>query len=156
VSEQSARASWRRVWWRRWLQRSLTTLHIAGYRATGGVIGHRLGPLPNLLLRTTGSQTGKRRTVALTYVQANGQLGLVASNFGSRTAPHWYRNLLAQPEADVQLKRRRWKVRARPATPEEWTILWSAALLIWPPWAAYAERAGREIPILILEPSGAS
>jgi deazaflavin-dependent oxidoreductase (nitroreductase family) len=152
VSEQAS-APWRRVWWRRWLQRTLTAAHIAGYRATGGMIGHRLGPLPNLLLTTRGSRTGKRRAVVLTYVQVEGLLGLVASNFGSRAAPHWYRNLQKHPEAEVQLKRRRWVIRARLATPDEWTRLWSAALTIWPAWAGYAERAGREIPIVVLEPT---
>jgi deazaflavin-dependent oxidoreductase (nitroreductase family) len=134
------------------LQRSLTVLHIASYRASGGVIGHRLGPLRNLLLTTTGSRTGKRRTVVLTYVRVDGLLGLVASNFGSRTVPQWYINLQKHPEAEVRLKGRKWRVRARVATPDEWTKLWSAALVIWPAWAGYAARAQREIPILVLEP----
>jgi deazaflavin-dependent oxidoreductase (nitroreductase family) len=134
------------------LQRILTALHIASYRATGGIIGHRLGPLPNLLLTTRGRSSGKSRTTALTYIQVDGLLGLVASNFGSRTAPHWYRNLEAYPEASVQLKRRRWKVRARLSTPEEHERLWAAALKIWPAWAGYRERAQREIPIVVLVP----
>jgi deazaflavin-dependent oxidoreductase (nitroreductase family) len=145
--------TWRRVWWRRWLQWALTSLHIACYRATGGIIGHRLGPLPNLLLTTRGRRSGRSRTTALTYVQADGLLGLVASNFGSRTAPSWYRNLQEHPVAGIQLKRRRWVARARPATPEEHERLWNAALKIWPPWAGYAERARREIPIVVLVPS---
>jgi F420H(2)-dependent quinone reductase len=152
VSEQGKTAvAWRRVWWRRWLQRGLTTLHIASYRATGGLIGHRLGSLPNLLLTTSGSRTGKRRTVVLTYIQVDGMLALVASNFGSRRAPQWYQNLQKRPEAAVQLKRRRWVVQARPATSDEWTRLWSAALAIWPAWAGYADRAERDIPIVVLE-----
>jgi deazaflavin-dependent oxidoreductase (nitroreductase family) len=150
----SKATTWRRVWWRRWLQRVLTSLHIASYRATGGIIGHRLGPLPNLLLTTRGRRSGRPRTTALTYVQSDGLLGLVASNFGSRTAPHWYRNLQEHPEASVQLKRRRWPVLARPATPEEHKRLWTAALAIWPAWAGYAERARREIPIVVLVPTG--
>jgi deazaflavin-dependent oxidoreductase (nitroreductase family) len=106
-----------------------------------------------LLLTTHGRRSGRSRTTALTYVQADGLLGLVASNFGSRTAPHWYRNLEEHPEASVQLKRRRWLVRARPATPEEHEHLWTAALAIWPAWAGYAERARREIPIVVLVPT---
>jgi deazaflavin-dependent oxidoreductase (nitroreductase family) len=150
--------TWRRAWWRRALQRALTTLHIACYRATGGLIGHRLGPLPNLLLTTTGRRSGKPRTTALTYIRldgadgADGLLALIASNFGSRTQPQWYRNLATRPEATVQLKRRRWRVRARPVTDEERERVWSAALVIWPAWAGYATRARREIPIVALEP----
>lgn len=145
--------AWRRVWWRRALQRTLTALHIACYRATGGAIGHRLGPLPNALLTTVGRHSGKPRTTVLTYIQVDGLLAVIASNFGSRTAPHWHRNLEAHSDATVQLKRRRWPVRARRATPDEHVRVWSAALKIWPAWASYAERARREIPIMVLEPA---
>jgi deazaflavin-dependent oxidoreductase (nitroreductase family) len=144
--------TWRRSAWRRLLQRILTSLHIACYRATGGVIGHRLGPLPNLLLTTTGRHSDRPRTTALTYIQVDPLLALIASNFGSRIAPHWYRNLEAHPEAEVQLKRKRWRVRARPTTAEERELIWSAALSIWPAWKGYAKRAQREIPIVVLEP----
>lgn len=150
---QQPTATWRRSAWRRLLQRTLTSLHIACYRATGGIIGHRLGPLPNLLLTTTGRHSGKPRTTALTYIRVGPLLALVASNFGSRTAPHWYRNLEAHPEAKVQLKRKRWRVRARPTTAEEHELIWPAALSIWPAWKGYAQRAQREIPIVILEPT---
>lgn len=152
IQQQTATITWRRVWWRRALQRVLTSLHIACYRATGGVIGHRLGPLPNVLLTTTGRRSGKPRTTVLTYVRVDGLLAVVASNFGSRTAPQWYRNLTDHPDATVQLKRHRWPARARLATAGERERLWSAALVIWPAWAGYSERAQREIPIVILEP----
>ena len=91
---------------------------------------------------------------ALTYIRADGLLGLVASNFGSRTAPQWFRNLEAHPEATVQIKRHRWAVHARLATPDEHARIWRAALVIWPAWAAYAQRTnalsaprGRFVPL---------
>jgi len=152
VEQPNSVTIWRRVWWRRWLQRALTTMHIASYRATGGLIGHRVGSLPNVLLTTIGRTSGKPRTTALTYIRTDELLALIASNFGSRSAPQWYRNLLAHPEATVQLKRRRWAVRTRTATPDEHELIWSAALTIWPAWAGYAERAQRDIPIVVLEP----
>ncbi|HEX8730021.1 MAG TPA: nitroreductase/quinone reductase family protein [Ktedonobacterales bacterium] len=152
IQPRGAPLRWRRVWWRRAMQRALTSLHIACYRATGGVIGHRVGPLPNLLLTTTGRKSGKPRTTPLTYISVDGLLAVIASNFGSRTEPQWYLNLAARPEATAQLKRRRWRVRARPVTPAERERIWSAALVIWPAWAGYAERAQRDIPIVALEP----
>lgn len=152
MREAATNTTWRRVWWRRWLQRALTSLHIACYRATGGLIGHRVGPLPNLLLTTTGRRSGKPRTTVLTYIEVDGLLALIASNFGSRTAPQWYRNLMTHPKATVQLKRHRWSARVRLATQGERERIWPAALKIWPAWADYAERARREIPIVVLEP----
>lgn len=144
--------TWKRARWRLTLQRALTGLHLWLYQWTGGVIGHRLGPLPNLLLTTIGRRSARPRTTILTYIADGGQLALIASNFGSRTPPQWYRNLEARPSATVQLKRRRWPVRARPATEAERTRLWAAALTIWPRYADYAERAERVIPIVVLEP----
>src|SRR5262249_40677577 len=125
--------------------------HMACYRASRGVIGHRLGPLPNLLLTSIGRRSGKARTTVLTYLRLEGLLAVVASNFGSRTTPQWYRNLEVCPEATVQLKEHRWPVRARLATPDECERLWAAALRTWPAWASYAARAQREIPIVVLE-----
>jgi deazaflavin-dependent oxidoreductase (nitroreductase family) len=119
VHPPSTARRWRRVWWRRALQGGLTALHLACYRATGGAIGHRLGPLPHLLLTTTGRRSGRPRTTVLTYLRTAGLLALVASNFGSRTAPQWFRNLEAHPAARVQLKRSRWVVHTRLATAEE-------------------------------------
>ena len=153
IQQQTATIAWRRVWWRRALQRVLTSLHIACYRATGGLIGHRIGPLPNVLLTTTGRRSGKPRTTVLTYIRVDELLAVVASNFGSRTAPQWYRNLTERPEATVQLKRHRWPVRARLTTADERERIWPAALVIWSAWAGYAERAQRDIPIVILEPA---
>ena len=152
LQQESTAIRWRRVWWRRLLQRALTSLHLACYQATGGAIGHRLGPLPNLLLTTTGRRSGKSRTAVLTYTQVDGLLALVDSNFGSRTAPAWYGNLEEHPEARVQLKHRRWSVRARLTTPEERERIWTAAVAIWPAFASYAKRAQRDIPIVVLEP----
>jgi deazaflavin-dependent oxidoreductase (nitroreductase family) len=153
VQQPGTATTWRRVWWRRALQRVLTSLHLACYRASGGAIGHRLGPLPNLLLTTTGRKSGRLRTTVLTYIRVEGLLALIASNFGSRTAPQWYRNLERHPDAMVQLKRQRWSVCTRPATAEERDRIWSAALRIWPAWAGYGKRAQRLIPIVVLEPA---
>lgn len=153
LREGSVAVAWRRVWWRRAIQRTLTSLHIVCYRATGGVIGHRIGPLPNLLLTTTGRRSGQPRISVLTYIRVGEQLAVIASNFGSRTPPRWYRNLERQPEAIAQLKRRRWPVRARLAMSDEHMRIWSAALAIWPAWAGYAKRAQREIPIVVLDPA---
>src|SRR5512146_2117481 len=97
VQRQSATMTWRRVWWRRAIQRALTSLHIACYRATGGLIGHRVGPLPNILLTTTGRRSGLPRTIALTYIRVDELLAVIASNFGSRTEPQWYLNLVERP-----------------------------------------------------------
>jgi deazaflavin-dependent oxidoreductase (nitroreductase family) len=153
LQEGSVAVTWRRVWWRRAIQRLLTSLHITCYRATGGVIGHRVGSLPNLLLTSTGRRSGKPRISILTYICVDEQLAVIASNFGSRTTPQWYRNLEQRPEALAQLKSRRWPVRARLATPDERARIWSAALALWPAWASYAMRAQREIPIIVLDPA---
>ncbi len=46
------------------------------------------------------------------------------------------------------------KAKARIATGEERTRLWSEALKFWPPYADYEKKTEREIPVVVLDPVG--
>jgi deazaflavin-dependent oxidoreductase (nitroreductase family) len=127
-------------------------LHVFWYRLTGGVIGHRLGPLHMLLLDHVGSRTGKRYTTPLLYGRDGERLILVASKGGSARNPAWYGNLMAHPEAEVQVGRRRMRVRARTASAEEKPRLWELMVGQWPGYEGYQRSTDRAIPVVILEP----
>jgi deazaflavin-dependent oxidoreductase (nitroreductase family) len=130
--------------------------HVAVYRATGGLIGHRfpVGP-PMLLLDHEGAKTGKARTIPLVYVDDDPDLVIVASKGGHPRHPAWFHNLLAHPDTTVQVGRDRRPVRARVATPAERERLWPRALATYPGYADYQKRTAREIPLVILEPRAA-
>ena len=105
-----------------------------------------------LLLDNVGAVSGRRRTAPLLYVREGDAYVIVASNGGSRRHPAWLHNLRAHPETTVQVGSRTIEVTAREATAGERGPLWAKALKAWPGYAGYARRAGREIPLVILEP----
>jgi deazaflavin-dependent oxidoreductase (nitroreductase family) len=128
-------------------------VHVLLYRATGGVVGHRVpGVPPMLLLDHVGAKSGKHRTSPLAYVEDGRDLVLVASKGGYVNHPAWYHNLLAHPDATVQVGSKRRAVRARVANADERRRLWPKAVEAYNGYAGYQERTQREIPLVILEP----
>ena len=104
-------------------------------------------------LHTTGRRTGRERTVLLAapVIEAE-RIVLVASKGGDDRNPDWFENLLAQPDAEVTIGRRRRAVRARVASETEATDLWPRVVAAYGPYASYRRRAKREIPLVICEP----
>jgi deazaflavin-dependent oxidoreductase (nitroreductase family) len=130
-----------------------TSLHVATYRATRGLVGHggRLGAPPMLLLDHVGAKSGKRRTSPLVYVRDGDDLVIVASKGGHPRHPAWFHNLRAHPETTVQVGSERRAVHARVATPAERRRLWRKAVEVWAGYDGYQRRTDREIPLVILE-----
>jgi len=137
----------------RWLLTLITAVHRFLYRASGGLLGHStVGGFRFLLLGCIGQKTGRERQIPLLYVKDGERFVVVASNAGDARAPAWWTNLLAKPDAWVQAGRERVAVRAREATPEESEALWPRLLESYRSYESYRERAGRQIPIVLLEP----
>ena len=134
------------------LQRFITGFHTLLYRLTGGKIGGRMFNSPVLLLTTTGRKTGKQRVTPLLYVPDGANMVLIASNGGARAHPAWYLNLQAQPVTEVQVGRRKLRVRAADADPQERQRLWPKAVSAYSGYAGYQQRTEREIPVVILRP----
>ena len=130
-------------------------LHRLFRRLTGGRIGTsrasetRLG---TLFLHTTGHKSGQPRVNGLFYLFDGSRYAVVASNAGSPAEPAWWRNLLAHPDAAVELDGRRHPVLARPASTEEESRLWPRFDAANPAFVSYRAKAGRPIPVVILEP----
>jgi deazaflavin-dependent oxidoreductase (nitroreductase family) len=129
-------------------------LHIPIYRLTGGVIGHRIGPATHLILTVKGAKTGAARTTALTYGSDGDNLVVVASKGGVADHPYWYKNMLKNPEVEVQVKRHKGRYRARTATAEEKPRLWKIMTKMYSGYDGYQRATDRDIPVVILEPIG--
>lgn len=126
--------------------------HTAIYKASGGLIGHRVpGAPPMLLLEHVGAKSGTRRTSPLAYVSDGDDVILVASKGGYPKHPAWFHNLKANPETTVQIGRERRAVRARVATAAEHERLWPKAVATYSGYADYQKRTQRQIPLVILE-----
>jgi deazaflavin-dependent oxidoreductase (nitroreductase family) len=127
--------------------------HTFVYRASGGLIGHRVpfAP-PTLLLTHIGAKSGEKRISPLTYTKGDGDdLVLVASKGGYPKNPAWFHNLKANPDTTVQVGREQRPVHARVATPEERQRLWPRVIDNYSGYADYQQRTEREIPLVILE-----
>ncbi len=131
----------------------LLGLHQFVYDRSGGLIGHRLGHLKMLLLRTTGRKSGARRTAALLYLHDGDRYVVVGSKGGSDTPPAWLLNLDADPEVEVQVGTRRFAAKARKATPAEHRRLWPKMTRLWPDYERYQSQTRRTIPLVILTPA---
>src|SRR5947209_14441586 len=86
---------------------SALKVHEAIYKATDGLLGHRMIGVPCLLLRSTGRRTGQTRTNSLVYARDGEDYLLVASNGGAERHPAWLHNLKAHPDVEIQIGRRR-------------------------------------------------
>ena len=85
--------------------------HLRRYVESNGADGHMWdsapvggpGPIPTLLLTTTGRRSGKQIVMPLIYGEAGGNYVVVASKGGAPQHPGWYLNLAAKPEVEVQV-----------------------------------------------------
>jgi F420H(2)-dependent quinone reductase len=126
--------------------------HAGVYRATGGKLFGRMGKSPILLLNTVGRKSGKKRTSPLLYVMDGEDFVIIASKGGASAHPAWYLNLVANPEATVEIEDREVRVRAEEADSEEKSRLWQKMVEMYPAYDAYQEKTEREIPLLVLRP----
>ena len=128
--------------------------HVRRYRETNGEVGYLWNNATILLLTTTGRKSGQPRTSALIFGYDGDDMLLIASKGGAPDHPGWYRNLVANPDVEVQVGTKKLKAKARTVTGEERAKLWPVALKFWPPYADYAKKTEREIPVVVLDPVG--
>jgi len=110
--------------------------------------------LPQLILTTTGRVSGEPRPATLLYVRDGERYVVLGSNWGQEHHPAWSGNLLAEPRASVTLAGVTTPVVATIASDEDRARLMPALLEVWPGYAAYAERSGRELRMFVLTPAG--
>ncbi len=136
--------------------------HAKRYLSSGGTDGHmyKANPpgygemtVPSLLLTTTGRKSGEKFMFPLYYGDAGNGYVIVASKGGAPDHPSWYKNLVANPEVEVQVGTKKLKAKARTTSGEERARLWQVALKFWPPYADYAKKTEREIPVVVLDPA---
>ena len=126
--------------------------HIEEYVATDGARGQNWRGYPALLLTTRGRISGKLRRTPLIYGQDGPNYILVASKGGSPKHPLWYLNLVHNPHVMLQVGAAKLTGHARTASQEERLRLWQLMTEIYPPYVQYQQKAGRTIPVVIVEP----
>jgi deazaflavin-dependent oxidoreductase (nitroreductase family) len=138
--------------------KTMSKVNVWVYRWTGGLLGSkwRVGSafpwgVPVLLLTTIGRKSGQPRTAPLLFIEDGEAVIIWASQGGLPKDPLWYKNLVANPECGVQIKRRKMKMRARTADPAERARLWPKVVAHYPDFASYETWTDRVIPLVILE-----
>jgi deazaflavin-dependent oxidoreductase (nitroreductase family) len=114
--------------------------HANRYLSSGGADGHMYKvsqsgrpdlTVPSLLLTTTGRKSGEQFIFPLFYGKTGNSYIVVASKGGAPQHPGWYRNILANPEVEVQVGTAKMKARARTAA------------------ADYQKKTEGEIPVVV-------
>ena len=96
--------------------------------------------VPALLLTTTGRKSGEKFIFPLYYGADGDRYFVIVSKGGAPQHPGWYRNILANPDVEVQVGTKKLKARARTATGDERIRVWKKALEFWPPTATINSR----------------
>jgi deazaflavin-dependent oxidoreductase (nitroreductase family) len=133
--------------------------HVWVYRRTGGRVGGtwRVGagfrkPVPTMLLEHRGRKSGRVFVTPLLYMRDGADVVIVASQGGRAEHPQWYRNLVANPEAVIEIGRQRRPVRAVVADAEQRARLWPRLVEVYADFDTYQSWAEREIPVVVLQP----
>jgi deazaflavin-dependent oxidoreductase (nitroreductase family) len=125
---------------------------IDDFRANDGKVGGRFEGAPMILVHHRGARTGAERVTPLVYLPYQDTFVVFGSKAGAPTHPHWYLNLVANPETDVEVGSETIPVRARVAEGDEREQLWSKQKQLMPGFAEYEKTTGdRQIPVVILE-----
>ncbi len=124
---------------------------IAKFRANGGKVTGQFAKSPLLLLTTAGAKSGQPRTHPVVYTRDGDRLIIIASKGGAPTNPDWYHNLVAHPEATVELGGETFPVRAIIPAGEERERLFNQTGAQMPMFHQYQRNTTRQIPVVVLE-----
>jgi deazaflavin-dependent oxidoreductase (nitroreductase family) len=106
--------------------------------------------IPQLILTTVGRKSGQPRSVQLGYLADAGDYVVVASNFGRGHHPAWSHNLLAEPQATVEVDGRTETVRAERLSDAEKAAIWPRLVAVVPQFDVYVTRTDRNIKVFRL------
>jgi F420H(2)-dependent quinone reductase len=121
------------------------------YERTNGVEGGTLAGKPVIVLTFKGAKSGKIRKTPLMRIEHDGTYAVVASNAGAPKHPFWYANIVANPIVELHDGAVKQEMRAREVFGEEKNEWWRRADAAYSEFPAYRARAGREIPVLVIE-----
>lgn len=126
---------------------------ITEFRANDGRVGGNFAGASLLLLHSTGARSGQERVSPMMY-RSNGDAWVVfASKAGADTNPDWYHNLVAHPEASVEVGTETVPVVARVLPEDEREPIWTAQKAEFPGFAEYEQKTSRQIPLIELTPA---
>jgi deazaflavin-dependent oxidoreductase (nitroreductase family) len=127
---------------------------IEEFRGNGGRVGGPFEGAPLLLLHTVGARSGQTRINPMMYLLDNGRYLVFASKAGADSNPAWYHNLIARPEAQIEVGDNTIAVRAVELRDEERDRFFAEQARRYPGFAGYQDKTDRIIPVIALIPFG--
>jgi deazaflavin-dependent oxidoreductase (nitroreductase family) len=108
-------------------------------------------PIPTLVLTTRGRRSGRRHAVPLFFATVGDAPVVGDFNAGRPAPPCWAENLIADPNATIEIGGGRREVAARLLGGPERAEAWKRLLAIWPGYREVATETGRSIRLFRLE-----
>jgi len=127
---------------------------IEEFRANEGKVGGPFAGAPMVLLTSTGAKSGRPHTTPLVYLQDGDRIYVCGSMGGAPKHPAWYHNLVANPDASVEVGTEKYPVRAVVTAGEERDRLFQQQASLMPAFGEYQKRTTRTIPVVALERAG--
>lgn len=124
------------------------------FRDNEGIVGGMFEGKPLLLLHSFGAKTGQERVNPIMYQPVDNGYAVFASKAGAHSHPDWYYNLLANPEASVEVGTETVSVTARQLDDDEREPIWAKQKSDFPQFGEYEAGTERVIPVLVLTTAG--
>jgi deazaflavin-dependent oxidoreductase (nitroreductase family) len=125
---------------------------IAEFRANHGKVGGNFEGAPLLLLHSTGAKSGAERISPMMYLPDGDRYLVFASKAGAPDNPDWYHNLVANPEASIEVGDDTVAVLADELPRAERDQKYAEQAALYPGFADYEAKTDRVIPVLALTP----
>ena len=105
--------------------------------------------IPVIIITSRGASSGKIRKFALMRVEHDGEYALVASMGGAPKNPSWVHNLVAEPLVEIQDGPAPADYRVRIVEGNERATWWDRSVAVFAPYADYAKKTERVIPVFV-------
>jgi deazaflavin-dependent oxidoreductase (nitroreductase family) len=130
--------------------------NIEEFRANHGRMGGQFEGAPVLLLHSIGARSGEERINPMMYLADGDRYLVFASAAGRDRNPGWYHNLLARPDARIEVGDDVVEVHAVELRGAERDAKYAIQAERYPGFAEYQRMTTRTIPVVALVPDGAA
>lgn len=125
---------------------------IEEFRANEGRVGGPFEGAPLLLLHSTGARSGQERVNPMMYQAVGDSFAVFASKAGADTNPDWFHNVVAHPDATIEVGTETVEVTARVLDDAEREPVWQEQKTRFAGFADYESKTDRVIPVVMLDP----
>ena len=125
---------------------------ITEFRENGGKVGGMFAGTPLVILHTVGARSGREHVSPLVYFPYEGRRYIMGSAGGGPRHPAWYHNLMANPDATIEIGEGTEAVTAGVLQGEERDAIWKEIIAAMPNFGEYERQTTRIIPVIALDP----